>query len=208
MYKPQTMEQYKILQYLKQTFELQHFILAPVSRSSLMLEDTDGERVAFTLRDGTVSEIPVPEPISRENVHEYIRSLKKSPLAPLLHNYQEITRWWLNTPNPLSYQQALGLSNELYRHFLTHKLLDDEAVFALASQKVITEDEYNDILVWYFGGNFATCWLGPYGVDGTGNSYKLAINYGKPEEKQYIFYVRDEYYCFMHGLPYPDPNGN
>lgn len=207
MYKPQTVEQYKILQYLKQTFELQHFILAPVSRSSLMLEDTDGERIAFTLRDGTVSEIPVPEPISREKVHEYIMSLKKSPHAPLLHNYQEITHWWLNTPNPLTHQQALGLSNELYRHYLTHDLLDDDAVIALASQKAITEQQYNDILVWYLNGNFASCWLGPYGVDGTGNSYRLVINYRRPEEKQFIFYVQDEYYCFMNGLSYPIQSG-
>lgn len=208
MYKTQTVEQFYILQFLKQTFDLSQFILSPVSRSALMLEDANGAQIAFSFEGRKISECEIPKPISRDEVKAYIRSLKQAPNTPQLRNYQEITRWWLNTPNPLSYQQALGLSNELYRHFLTHKLLDDEAVFALASQKVITEDEYNDILVWYFGGNFATCWLGPYGVDGTGNSYKLAINYGKPEEKQYIFYVRDEYYCFMHGLPYPDPNGN
>jgi hypothetical protein len=44
------------------------------------------------------------------------------------------------------------------------------------------------------------------GVDGTGNSYKLVINYGSSEERQYIFYVQDEYYCFMNGLPYPYEN--
>lgn len=205
MYKPQTVEQFKILQFLKDEFELSEFVLSPLSRRSLMLEDAKGDRIAFQLHDGEISECDIPEPISREEVRAYIRSLKNTPSAPKLHNYAEITHWWLNTPNPLTLQQALGFSDALYRHYLTHPLLDDEGVINLVSQKAITEEQYNDILVWYYNGNFGTCWFGPYGLDGTGNTYKLAINYGSNEERQYIFYVQDEYYCFMNGLPYPLP---
>ena len=203
MYKPQTVEQFKILQELKKAFDMGQFILSPVSRCSLMLGDTHGEKIAFSYKNGQVEECKIPEPISNEERRAYIRSLKHSPSTPQLRNYAEITRWWLNTPNPLTHQQALGLSNELYRHYLTHKLLDEEDIIALVSKNVVTEDQYNDILIWYFNGNFCTCWFGPYGVDGTGNSYKLTLNYGKPNEQQYVFYVQDEYYCFMNGLPYP-----
>lgn len=205
MYKPQTVEQFKILQFLKDEFELSEFVLSPLSRRSLMLEDASGEKIAFEMEDGRISECEIPKPISREEVRAYIHSLKQSSNAPQLHNYAEITHWWLNTPNPLTLQQALGFSDALYRHYLTHPLLDDEDIIALVSKKVVTEDQYNDILVWYFNGNFGTCWFGPYGVDGTGNSYKLTLNYRSEEERQYIFYVQDEYYCFMNGLPYPIP---
>ena len=52
MYKPQTVEQFKILQFLKDEFELSEFVLSPLSRRSLMLEDAKGDRIAFQLHDG------------------------------------------------------------------------------------------------------------------------------------------------------------
>ena len=39
MYKPHTIEQYKVYRFLEENFALEHFLLAPLSRFGLMLED-------------------------------------------------------------------------------------------------------------------------------------------------------------------------
>ena len=206
MYKAHTIEQFKILQYMKQHFEMEHCILSPLSRSSMMLEDAKGEKVAFDYQDGEIHQIPIPEPISPEEVRNYIRAFKKAPHQPVFRTFDDATHWWLNTPNPLSYQQLFGFSNEMYRHFLTRRLLDDEEVMELVTRKVVTELEYKDIRLWYRNGNSCDCWFGPYGVDGTGNSYQMIFNYSRPTEQRFLFYVKDEYYCFMNGFPYPYEN--
>ena len=38
MYKPHTIEQYKVYRFLEENFALEHFLLAPLSRFGLMLE--------------------------------------------------------------------------------------------------------------------------------------------------------------------------
>ena len=48
MYKPHTIEQYKVYRFLEENFALEHFLLAPLSRFGLMLEDKTGEKIAFT----------------------------------------------------------------------------------------------------------------------------------------------------------------
>lgn len=60
MYKPHTIEQYKIQQFLDHTFAMEHFLVSPLSRSALMLEDRCGERIAFSFSDNEVREIPIP----------------------------------------------------------------------------------------------------------------------------------------------------
>lgn len=203
MYKPHTIEQYKVLQYMKEHFQMDQFILSPLSRSSLMLEDMKGEKIAFEFLDGSIHQVSIPEPISDDEVSAYVRAMKANTHKALFRTFDDATRWWLNTPNPLSYQQLFGMSDEIYRHFLTRKLLSDEDVMELVSRKVVTELEYLDIRLWYWNGNMSSCWLGPYGVDGTGNSYQMIFNYRTSNEHRFLFYVKDEYYCFMNGLPYP-----
>lgn len=44
MYKPHTIEQYKVYRFLEENFALEHFLLAPLSRFGLMLEDKTGEK--------------------------------------------------------------------------------------------------------------------------------------------------------------------
>ena len=61
---------------------------------------------------------------------------------PRLRTFEDITRWWLDHPNPLTYQQALGLSDELYRHFLSHSMIVEEDAYRLASSGLISEDDY------------------------------------------------------------------
>ena len=47
MYKPHTIEQYKVNRFLEENFALEHFLLAPLSRFGLMLEDKTGEKISF-----------------------------------------------------------------------------------------------------------------------------------------------------------------
>lgn len=47
MYKPHTIEQYKIQRFLDETFAMEHFLVSPLSRTSLLLEDETGEQLAF-----------------------------------------------------------------------------------------------------------------------------------------------------------------
>ena len=47
MYKPHTIEQYKVYRFLEENFALEHFLLAPLSRFGLMLEDKTDEKIAF-----------------------------------------------------------------------------------------------------------------------------------------------------------------
>ena len=61
MYKPHTIEQYKVYRFLEENFALEHFLLAPLSRFGLMLEDKTGEKIAFSFLNDCVQEIPVPQ---------------------------------------------------------------------------------------------------------------------------------------------------
>lgn len=63
-------------------------------------------------------------------------------------------------------------------------MIDDEDAWRMASSGLVSEDGYRDIQLWYFNGNSFTCWLGPLGVDGTGNLYALTFNYGTPRARE------------------------
>ena len=184
MYKPHTIEQYKIQQFLDHTFAMEHFLVSPLSRSALMLEDRCGERIAFSFSDNEVREIPIPSAPSPDKVKSFIRSFRA-----------------LGTkPHPLTYQQALGLPDELYRRFLSSTLIEDEDAQRLAASGLVSEDAYQDIQLWYLNGNTANCWLGPLGIDGTGNLYALTFNYGTPRAKELKFYLLDDYYRHMNHI--------
>lgn len=200
MYKPHTVEQYKIYQFLKERFELERFLLSPLSRSALMLEDQTGERIAFRFQNGEVSETELPSPASPEELKAFVAWFRALDPPPRLRSFEDITRWWLNHPNPLTYQQALGLKDDLYRHFLSTPQLDDEGVLSLVSKGLVTESEYNSIQIWYLDGNRFTCWLGPEGLDGTGDIYRLVLHYNTPEAREYTFYLLNDYYRYMNHI--------
>ena len=50
MYKPYTIDRYKVYQFLEQTFALEYFLLCPISSSTLMLEDKVGDKLPLYLR--------------------------------------------------------------------------------------------------------------------------------------------------------------
>lgn len=197
MYKPHTIEQFKVWRFLKERFVLEEFILSPISRRALMLEDKTGERIVFAWNGETAVEEPVPKPADPETIREFLKAYHDRSDRPRLTDIEQVTRWWLRNESPLSYQQALGFSDALYRYFLTHKEYGDEEVAALVQKGLVTEEEYLGITLWYFNGNVSGNWLGPLGIDGTGEIYGLTLRYRTPEQKEYVFYLENEYYRFM-----------
>lgn len=104
MYKPHTIEQYKIQRFLDETFAMEHFLVSPLSRTSLLLEDETGEQLAFGFLDDEVREIPLPPPAAPEEIKDFIRRFRALNPKPRLRTFEDITRWWLDHPNPLTYQ--------------------------------------------------------------------------------------------------------
>lgn len=197
MYKPHTVEQFKVWQFLKEQFHLEHFILSPVSRKALLLEDKTGECIVFAWDGNAAQKQPTQEPASAEVVQAFIREHHARSDRPHLNTIEEVTRWWLNHDSPLTYQQALGFSDELYHYFLTHAAYTDEQILAIVQKGVVTEEEYLGIKLWYLDGNAGRCWLGPLGLDGTGEIYGLTLHYRMPEQVAYDFYLENDYYRFM-----------
>ena len=199
MYKPRTVEQFKVHLFLKGQFHMNYLTISPVSRTALMLEDLDGDRLAFEWRDNAAVEIPLPVPASKEVQTNFLRAFWADPDHPKLCNFEQLTDWWLSHPTPLTYQQALNLPEDLYRRFLTcERLLYFQEVMELIHRSAVTEEEFRDIQLWYRNGNAAGTWLGPSGVDGDGNSYELVLDWMRPRERRYRFYLMDEYYRDMH----------
>lgn len=155
MYKPHTIEQYKVYRFLEENFALEHFLLAPLSRFGLMLEDKTGEKIAFAFLNDCVQEIPVPAPAAPKTVIAFLKQFRSLTPRPVIHDFEALTRWWLDNPNPLTYQQALGMSDILYRHFLSHPLINEDDALRLARKGLVTESEYNDLQLWYFNGHNA-----------------------------------------------------
>lgn len=200
MYRPCTIEQYHVYQYLNEQFVLEACLVLPLSRSALMLEDRTGEKIAFQYKNCQVKEIPIPPPPDPKDVSRFLERFRSLNPRPKFTSLESMTRWWLDHPNPLTHQQALGLSDELYRHYLSHPLLDTEKAWALASKKLITEHEYRNLLLWYRDNLTEPCWLGQIGVDGTGNLYELILRYRRPDEARISFYLLDDYYREMNHI--------
>lgn len=198
MYKPHTIAQFKVLQYLKeQGFVLECFLLSPVSRDALMVEDRTGDKLAFEYRDGLIKECPIPIPAPPEAVEAFFREFRAAPDRPTLSTCENVTRWWLNHKNPLTYQQALGLPDDLYRHFLGRKPYDEVKVRQIVQKSVVTEEEFRGVLLWYYDGNAAENWMGPEGIDGTGERYGVTFQWFRPEAEHFTFYLENDYYRYM-----------
>ena len=200
MYKPHTIEQYKVWQFLNQNFVMDQFLLAPISRNALMVEDKTGDRLVFEYRNGEIREFPEPTQASPAVVKSFVEAFHNDPHHPVLHTFDEVTCWWLTHANPLSHQQAVALPDDLYRHCLGHKVYDTEDVRRIVLRGVVSEEEYLGIRLWYWNGNMADNWLGPLGLDGTGNLYGVTFRYGKPNKKEYVFYLQDDYYRCMNRI--------
>ena len=165
-----------------------------------MLEDKTDEKIAFAFLNNCVQEKPVPAPADPETVTAFLKQFRSLTPHPVVHDFEALTRWWLDNPNPLTYQQALGMSDDLYHHFLSHPLISEDDALRLARKGLVTESEYNDLQLWYFNGHTMSCWFGPLGVDGTGSLYGLTFDYQTASPTKTQFYLLDDYYRVMNHL--------
>lgn len=85
MYKPHTIEQYKVYRFLEENFALEHFLLAPLSRFGLMLEDKTGEKIAFAFLNDCVQEIPIPAPAAPETVIAFLKQFSHCGVEGTFH---------------------------------------------------------------------------------------------------------------------------
>ena len=192
MYKPRTVEQYKILEFIREEFHVECLIVSPVSRSCLMIEDIVGSRMAFQWKDGLIWEAPIPAPATTEECRAFVQSFCVDSNYPYQTGLDELTDWWLNTPNPLTHQQALNLPDDLYRRYLTcERMLDLEDVLALVMGGRVTPEQLLDLRLWFFDGHSRGNWLGPVGLDGLGKKYELVYNWNTPAEMRYPFYLSE-----------------
>ena len=133
MYKPRTIEQFKIMEYIKDNFHMECLLVAPVSRSSLMIQDEIGDRMAFQWMDGHVLEAPLPTPASNQEHLAFIKAFWADPRHPQFMSFDDLTTWWLNNPTPLTHQQILNLPDDLYCRYLEcEQLLELDDVLTLA----------------------------------------------------------------------------
>ena len=117
MFKPHTTEQGRVYLFLKERFMLEKCLVSPISCSALLLEDQNGCKFAFAFQENDVRQIEIPAPPEREEVRAFWKQFKALDPPPQLKSFDDITIWWLNHPNPLTYQMALNLPDDLYRHF-------------------------------------------------------------------------------------------
>lgn len=199
MFKPHTIEQFKVMCYINEQFVKGSVVVSPDSRTALKVTDNVGDSLVFDYRDGRVLELEERSVPSLEERRAYIKRVKTDPNPPVFQCLEDIVRWWHEEDRPISFQQALNLSDIIFQYYLTHEITNTEDARLLACKGRVTEEEYLAIQLWYLDGNFKTNWLGPFGVDGTGESYELVLDYRLPTEQRFRFYVMDEYYHAMNG---------
>lgn len=199
MFKPHTIEQFKVMEYLKVIFSVERLIVSPDSRTALRIEDETGDSLVFGWRDGRAVKVPASPVPSKSECQAFIKAFLANPASPPLQNLEDIVRWWHAEDRPISLQQALNLPDDLYRHYLTHEVYSTEEVCRLAITGLMTEEEYLSVRLWYRDGNSTSNWVGPEGTDGTGNLYGIAFRDLRPNYTRFVFYVMDDYYREMNG---------
>ena len=197
MFKPHTIEQFKVLHYIENQFVKGSVLISPDSRTALKVTDSIGDSLVFDYRNGQVVETDARPVLSPEARKAYIKQFHATAAHPVFNDIEDIVRWWHREECPLSLQQAMNLTDELYLHYLKHDIIDTEEVRRLVCLGHVSEEQYLAIQLWYRNGNFKGSWLGSVGVDGTGSLYELALNYRTPLEVRFKFYLMDEYYRAM-----------
>lgn len=191
MYKPRTIGQFKVMEFLKRSFVLDSLIIAPISRNGLMLMDRTEDIIAFEFYDGKIRQCPVPQPGTRSDMRIFISCLNHKHPDLKHQTFDAKTRLWLEMPGGLNHQQALGLTDELYQHYLTHSMLDKEDILRHISSGFITPDVYRSIQLWYLDGHTMDTYLVIGGVDGIGILVDLIFNYRTPMAESHQFYLTE-----------------
>jgi len=189
MYKPRTVRQIKLLEHLKERYDLEAFIVSPISRNGLMLEDQSGEQTAFLwTRDG-VAECPVPMPSGTSTRNYFEACFQMLCPEPQKQTFDARTAAWLNAPYLVTYQQALNLTGPLFRHYLTHPMLSEEEVRRIAKEGAVSQESFYSIVLWYLNGNQAEHYLDVAGIEGDAPCFDLILHCHHDSAEHLQFYL-------------------
>ena len=152
MYKPCTAAQFRVLEFLRETFDTSLCLIYPASPDALVLEDQLGGRLEFALLDGKVVERPLTPLAGPDDVWLFRESL--------MYHVPDRNRWTFSVRNALwssgafrlSYQQARDLPDGLFRHFLRTPMLTAE-VQRLSKKGTVSEDDFRSIQLWRLAGH-------------------------------------------------------
>ena len=192
MYKPRTIGQYKVMGFLRDQFHLDSCIVWPISRDGLLLEDQNHDQIAFASDEDGIYECEIPEPGTRTDVrmfHEYLRH--KCP-EPHQQTFDAKTQLWLTAPIGISYAQALGLGDELFRHYLTYPMMDKEDILRRIATGMVSMDDFRSMQLWYMDGHTKDTLLVIAGIDGIGQYADMVFHYRTPYAECHQFYLRED----------------
>lgn len=191
MYKPRTVNQFKVMEFLKENFVTDVCLISPISRDGLMLEDRNMDRIGFVCHSDIISECVIPEPGTRGALRMFAESLRLAYPRAEQRTFEAKTQHWLNCPGLVTYQQALGLDDDLFRHYLKHPMLTEDDVRHLTTLGRVSEDVYHSILLWYLDGHCADNHLCVGGVDSAGTCIDLTFRYRQPNAELLQFYLME-----------------
>lgn len=189
MYKPHTIPQFKVWEFLQDHFVLDACYVWPLSREGLILEDREGEQIAFAYQDGLVAECELPVPGGAAEQRDFIQLLNAIYPKAGEQTFEAKAGLWLDRPCGLTYPQALGLTAPLLRHYLKFPIPTEAEVLVMTAQGAVTEETYRSILLWYLDGHTAAHHLVIGGVDGYGTFVDLFLHYHQPGMEHIQFYL-------------------
>ena len=192
MYKPRTISQHKVMEFLKDQFHLDSCLVWPISRNSLLLEDENHDQIAFASNEAGIYECEIPGPGTRTDVRMFYDYLRRKCPEPHQQTFNAKTQLWLNCPIRITYAQALGLGDELFRHYLTHPMMDKEDILRSIVTGMVSMDDYRSMQLWYLDGHTKDTLLLIAGVDGIGQYADMVFHYRTPHAECHQFYLRED----------------
>lgn len=138
MYKPCTAAQFKVLEYLRGSFDIGLCLIYPSSPNRLVPEDLHGGKLAFSWQDSEIREDPVPAPSSVDDVWLFLDALFYRCPDMSQWTFKMRHRLWMEGTFYMTYQQTLGLSDEVFQHYLRRPMLTSEDIRGLAVQGILT----------------------------------------------------------------------
>lgn len=176
MYKPCTAAQFKVLEYLRGSFDTSLCMIYPSGPDGLVLEDLRGGKLAFSWQDGEIREEPVPAPGSADDVWLFLDVLLYRCPDQSQWTFEMRHRLWMEGTFHVTYQQALGLSGELFQHYLRRPMFTVEDIRDLAVQGTLTMEAFYSFLLWLQDGHTRECTLVGHIEDSAGTYASLFLD--------------------------------
>lgn len=190
-YRTRNLNQYRVMEFLKQRFYLDICIIWPISPDGLLLEDQAGKQIAFTCTENGVIECEVPPAGGKSDVRRFAQLVQQKLPEPQKQTFNAKSDLWHNTKTNITYQQALGLDDTLFRHYLTHEPLSLRQIIFRITGGFVSDEDYRSIQLWYLNGHTLDAHLIPGGVDSQGKYVDFALHPLPPSTSTYRFYLAE-----------------